>query len=145
MRRAQPSRTPATDGYRLAVDARFQKGELAAMRARINTAARQAGLAPDVAEGLVIAASEIMVNAVRHGGGSGQLRLWVDHDLMCEVIDRGAGFAAASYQDRRERPAATPSGGMGLWIAQQTTDGLSIDSGPAGTTVRIVVGRPPPA
>lgn len=140
MPRAESSRTPAADGYRLLVSVPFRAGEVAAVRRRIDTAARIAGLTPEAAEGLLIAANEMMTNAVRHGGGSGLLRLWAGGDLICEIIDEGPGFASAAYQDRRERPVPTPSGGMGLWIAQQTTDGLRIDSGPHGTTVRVVVG-----
>jgi anti-sigma regulatory factor (Ser/Thr protein kinase) len=123
------------------VTAPFRAGEVAGVRRQIDVAARRAGLVPATAESLVIAANELMTNAVRHGGGSGLLRLWVDGDVICEVIDRGPGFAAATYQDRTERPTPTRWGGMGLWIAQQTTDALSIDSGPAGTRVQVVVGR----
>ena len=35
----------------------------------------------------------------------------------------------------------TPTGGMGLWIAQQISHSLTIESGPGGTTVRIVAAR----
>ena len=72
----------------------------------------------------------------------GRLRLWADGDILCEVDDRGGGFASARYVDRAERPTATADGGMGLWIAQQTTGGLSIECGSTGTTVRMVALRP---
>ena len=37
--------------------------------------------------------SELATNAVRHGGGSGRLRLWTDDQvLVCEVSDTGAGI-----------------------------------------------------
>jgi anti-sigma regulatory factor (Ser/Thr protein kinase) len=142
VRRAQPSRSPAADGYQLVLTAPFQAGDMAAVRRRIDAAAREAGLPPHAAEGLTIAANEIMTNAVRHGGGSGLLRLWAAADVLCEITDGGSGFATAAFQDRREQPKPTASGGMGLWIAQRTTDGLSIGSGPAGTAVRLVVRRP---
>jgi anti-sigma regulatory factor (Ser/Thr protein kinase) len=139
--RGRPDPSAPVDGHRLVVNASFEAGEMAAVRRQIAAAVGQTGLAGAAAEGLIIAANEMMTNAVRHGGGCGVLRLWVAADVVCEVTDQGAGFAAAAYQDRSERAPATPSGGMGLWIAQQTTDSLKIDSGPAGTTVRVVVIR----
>ena len=93
------------------------------------------------ADDFVTAVNEVMTNAVRHGGGGGELRLWGEDVLVCEISDRGRGFPAAAYLDRRERPVATPTGGMGLWIAQQISDSLTIESGPGGTTVRITTAR----
>lgn len=74
---------------------------------------------------------------VRHGGGTGQLRLWRNAGIVCEVVDYGPGFNAAPYLGRTQPPPAASSGGRGLWLAERTSDMLVIDSGPTGTTVSV--------
>jgi anti-sigma regulatory factor (Ser/Thr protein kinase) len=135
------------DGYSLVFAAAFDARRIGSVRRRLGEAARGCGLTPERADVFLVAVNEIMTNAVRHGGGVAELRLWEDHELLCEVDDRGVGFPADAYLDRTEPPTPTSSGGMGLWLAQQTSDRLAIDSGPAGTTVRLGVFRPdrPPA
>jgi anti-sigma regulatory factor (Ser/Thr protein kinase) len=119
----------------------FDGTGFASLRRRVHAAADAFGVRGTRADDFVTAVNEVMTNAVRHGGGGGELRLWGDDAIVCEVSDRGRGFPASAYLDRRERPAATPTGGMGLWIAQQISDSLTIESGPGGTTVRIVTAR----
>jgi len=115
----------------------FAEGELPAVRHRLEAVALGCGLTPDEAYDWVIAVNELMANAIRHGGGSGHLRVWRDGDLWCEVRDDGPGFAAGPYLEPRDRPAPSPDGGMGLWIAQRMTGGMRIESGPSGTAVRM--------
>jgi anti-sigma regulatory factor (Ser/Thr protein kinase) len=138
----QPRRVPAVDGYRLVLTTSFAAAQVATVRRQVAHAVEDRGLSDDAAEGFVIAVHEVMTNAVRHGGGSGRLRLWADGDVVCEVSDEGGGFVAMPYVDRVERPQATSAGGMGLWIAQQTTDAMTIESGSSGTTVRMITRRP---
>src|SRR5262245_17487928 len=83
----------------------FGEGELPAVRQRLEAVARRCGLTPDEAYDWVIAVNELMANAIRHGGGTGLVRVWRDGDLYCEVHDRGAGFAAGPYLAPRARPA----------------------------------------
>ena len=120
----------------------FDGTGFASLRRRVYALAHAFGVRGTHADDFVTAVNEVMTNAVRHGGGGGELRLWGEDVLVCEISDRGRGFPAAAYLDRRERPAATPTGGMGLWIAQQISDSLTIESGPRGTTVRLTAGRP---
>jgi serine/threonine-protein kinase RsbW len=115
----------------------FAEGELPAIRHRLEEIACGCGLDPDEAYDWVIAVNELMANAIRHGGGAGELRVWRDGDLWCEVRDKGPGFAAEPYLEPRERPAPSADGGMGLWIAQRMTHGMLIESGPSGTAVRM--------
>jgi anti-sigma regulatory factor (Ser/Thr protein kinase) len=112
-------------------------GRLPAIRGQVEALARDCGLPPERASDWVTAVNELMANVVRHGGGAGQLRVWADGDLVCEVRDSGPGFTADQYVARRDRPVPSGEGGMGLWIARQMTDGMEIDSGPSGTAVRI--------
>jgi anti-sigma regulatory factor (Ser/Thr protein kinase) len=84
---------------------------------------------------LVGAVHELAANSVRHGGGEGVLRGWVDeHDVICEVRDRG-------YLDEplagRESPALDADGGRGLWLANQFCDLMQIRASDAGTVIRV--------
>jgi serine/threonine-protein kinase RsbW len=113
----------------------FVEGEMTDVRKRLKTVARGCGLTADRANDWITAVNELMANAIRHGNGGGQLRVWRNEDLYCEVRDQGPGFDPAPYRERRERPVPSAAGGMGLWIAQQMSQGLRIDSGPSGTVV----------
>jgi anti-sigma regulatory factor (Ser/Thr protein kinase) len=141
VRRLTPGRSPTAEGYSLVLAADFRSGGLSALRRRVAQALHGCDLDQQVRDGFVIAVNEVMSNAVRHGGGHGRLRLWTNGAVLCEVEDHGEGFAAERYVNRADRPTATPSGGMGLWIAQQTSARLAIESGRSGTTVRLVAGR----
>ena len=93
------------------------------------------------AEEFLIAVSEVAANALRHGGGRARLALWVMADrAVCEVRDRGHGMddPFAGYLP----PGGEEAPGMGLWVARQLSDDLTIRSGPGGgTTVRLAIGR----
>lgn len=140
---ATPNQSPFPDGYSLLLAAEFYDRDVSSLRRQVDHAARRAGLSAQQVDGFVIAVNEVMANAVRHGGGSGRLRLWRGSDVVCQIEDQGQGFSASEYLDRIERPVPSPTGGMGLWLAQQTTDSLAIDSGPTGTTVHISAYLPP--
>jgi anti-sigma regulatory factor (Ser/Thr protein kinase) len=124
---------------RLLLDAGFTVEDVTAVRRRVEEASRDAGLDPSRVDDWITAVNELMTNAVRHGGGRGRVRLWRGARLTCEVSDGGPGFPADDYLARRERPAVTATGGIGLWIVRQLTDSVHINSGPGGTTARISV------
>ena len=141
MRKVVPPRRAPADEYSLLFSATFGSGDMAAIRHRVAEALLGLGFGPEATDRLVIAVNEVMTNAVRHGGGTGRLHVWADGDVVCEIDDEGTGCASQPYVGRVDRPASTPTGGLGLWIAQQTTDDMSIDSGPSGTTVKLTVDR----
>ena len=124
--------------------ASFDAGRVAAVRHYVGVLARGCGLGRSRGDEFVAAVNEILTNAVRHGGGCGELRLWLDGQLVCEVSDRGDGFDSTRYAERIERPLLTAAGGKGLWIAQRLTDGMSITSGRSGTTVQVRAKLPLP-
>jgi anti-sigma regulatory factor (Ser/Thr protein kinase) len=126
---------------RLLVVAQFDINRFGDVRREVDTAARECGLDEERALDFVTAVNEVMTNAIRHGGGWGELRLWAADQLRCEVRDQGPGFPAAGYLNRGEAPTPSSNGGMGLWIAQRSSDEITIDSGPSGTTVRITAFR----
>lgn len=134
-----PGDHPSPSGTRILLDTKLSAGQLPAVRQQVADVARRCGLTPQRVSDWVIAVNELMTNAIRHGGDAGQLRVWENGRLICEVQDNGPGFSAAEYVSPRNRPAPSAAGGMGLWIAQQMTDDLQIDAGPAGTVVRISI------
>jgi anti-sigma regulatory factor (Ser/Thr protein kinase) len=129
-------------GERVLMAGAFSPGQLAAIRGRISRFAAGAGLNDEGREDFVTAVNEALTNVVRHGGGTGTLRLWHDHDLVCEVCDTGPGFDARIYAGRTTRPAASGSGGLGLWLVRRLSPRSEIHSGPGGTRVRIVAPLP---
>ena len=93
---------------------------------------------PDRADGLVLAVDELVTNSLRHGGGSGVLRAWREHeDVVCEVADAGT---ISDPLVGRLRPSLERSGGRGLWIANHFCDLLQIRSSMDGTRVRCRLG-----
>jgi anti-sigma regulatory factor (Ser/Thr protein kinase) len=83
---------------------------------------------------MLVAATEVAANAVRHGPGIEEVRVGrVDGRFVCEVIDRGEGFddPVAGYL------APRPGSGTGLWVARQLTWRLESFHSPRGFTVRI--------
>ncbi|MBM0230209.1 MULTISPECIES: ATP-binding protein [Micromonospora] len=105
-----------------------------ALRHAVAAAARSAGLVGHGLEDFVLAVHELVTNVVRHGGGSGEVRLWQHHDLLtCQVSDNGPGLG--------EMAVALPSPGevghRGLWLARQLTEGLMIDNSGQGTIASV--------
>jgi anti-sigma regulatory factor (Ser/Thr protein kinase) len=83
---------------------------------------------------MLVAATEVATNAVRHGGGIEEVRVGrVDGRFVCEVIDRGGGFddPTAGYLPPR------PGRGRGLWVARQLTWRVESFHSPRGFTTRI--------
>lgn len=130
------------DGYTLLLTVDVDAGRITAARHQVGQAARDCGLPPERLDSFLVAVNEIMVNAVRHGGGRGRVRLWHGGDLVCQVDDQGTGFLASSYLDQTAAPAPSSPGGRGLWLARHTCDSLAVDSGPSGTTVYASVRLP---
>ena len=113
----------------------FGSGDLRRLRAFVAGHAEQAGLGADSATGVVLAVSEVASNSIRHGGGHGELRVWIEGaSLVCEVSDRGH---ITSPLVGRVRPVPDAGGGAGLWLANQLCDLVQISSSARGTTVRV--------
>ena len=110
--------------------------------------AEEAGFDESVRYFIALAAREILVNAVKHGNRFDparkvDLRLSVDDaKLTIEVKDQGTGFDIESVPDPRlEENLGLPSG-RGLTLARGLMDDFHIESGSAGTYVRMSKNRP---
>jgi anti-sigma regulatory factor (Ser/Thr protein kinase) len=81
----------------------------------------------------LIVASELATNAIRHGGGTGRLRLWHrDGILFCQVSDHGPGIGDPTTAGTAPPDPAQVDGGRGLWICRHLTADLRIEPGPDG-------------
>lgn len=115
----------------------FDSTGVTELRHIVTELASAAGLTGQRRDDFILAVNELVTNAVRHGGGTGQVRLWcVDGNLICEVIDRGTGLPA-DHPIGQRRPPAEVAGGWGLWLARRLSDTFSVSTGPSGTTIRI--------
>jgi anti-sigma regulatory factor (Ser/Thr protein kinase) len=86
-------------------------------------------------EDLVLAVNELATNSVRHGGGEGTLRMWIERDsVVCEIHDAGH---IADRRAGQTPPTADQPSGRGLWVVNCLADLMQIDSSPTGTVVRV--------
>ena len=134
---------------RLPVPDPLQNGEpIAELVGPTSAEARQAVRAADHGhvgraqlEDLVVAVSEAVANAHRHGIAPVRLRLWRGVDrLIATITDAGAGpedpFAGLL-------PAGDgTNGGLGLWIAHQTCNHVTLHRHADGFTIRLTAGNP---
>jgi anti-sigma regulatory factor (Ser/Thr protein kinase) len=117
------------------LDQAFDRDSLYALRTAVAAHAAEAGLSRQQVYDVVAAAHELAANAVRHGAGHGRLCLWADsRALHCQVSDPGR---ADQDPARPDAPAWGREHGHGLWIIDQVADKVTLDRGPAGTTVTV--------
>lgn len=138
------SRVDAETGVLLVQE--FNAATLRFLREAVVAHASAAGLPEERAIDVMLAVHELAANAVRHGAGSGRLRMEVTPgQLCCEVSDAGqAGRArpARATAPRASAPLATASWpvepGHGLWVTQKAADQVRIATGPGGSVVTVV-------
>ena len=135
------------------LDQRFDASSLSALRTATQVCAAQAGMPAERTTDVVIALHELAANTVRHGAGSGRLRIW-DHAgaLYCRVDDDGPaatlpgaargdtrtdGVAAQNLADRWPREP-----GHGLWLARQVADQMMLRCDSRGTSAVITFSVP---
>jgi anti-sigma regulatory factor (Ser/Thr protein kinase) len=122
------------------LDQTFDAGGLIALRSAVAAYAAELGAGRRV-DDVVLIAHELSSNAIRHGGGSGRLRLWRDdYRLMCRVSDGGPGLTDAANAGA-EPPAPQVPGGRGLWMARRLA-AVRIDTGPTGTVITAAMPLP---
>jgi anti-sigma regulatory factor (Ser/Thr protein kinase) len=119
----------------------FSLDSLAEVRDLVTRRGEAAGLARMRVQDLALAVHELATNSLRHGGGSGVLRVWLHGGvLLCEVRDRG--HITDPLAGRREA-AELALGGRGLWLVNRLCDLVQIRSTADGTTVRVHMACPP--
>jgi anti-sigma regulatory factor (Ser/Thr protein kinase) len=114
---------------------RYGAGDVAAVRTLVSESARAWGLSADRVDGLVLAASELATNSVRHAEGAGAVAAWRDFGAgVVEFTDIGH---LADPLAGRWAPGADLDGGRGLYLVNQLCDLVQLRSSSAGTTVRL--------
>ena len=131
------------------LDQCFDTSSLSALRTATQACAAKAGMSEERATDIVIALHELAANAVRHGAGSGRLRIW-DHvgALYCRIDDDGpagagsggAGSGGAGGTNLADRWPREP--GHGLWLAKQVADQMTLRCDARGTSAVITFSRP---
>ncbi|GAB1691122.1 ATP-binding protein [Krasilnikovia sp. M28-CT-15] len=124
------------------LDEPFDRQGIPAIRDRLLSYATSCGLSGFDQYKLVLAATEIMTNAVLHGGGRGTIRVERHGErLILRITDRGPGIPRqqrVTYP--RSRPGRVRS--AGLWLARQICLRVDIDTGPGGTIVSLTYALP---
>jgi anti-sigma regulatory factor (Ser/Thr protein kinase) len=121
----------------------FNVGDLHALRSTLAAHASVLGAPEEQIEHLLIVASELATNAIRHGGGTGRLRMWHRQGtLYCEVTDGGPGIADGKLGTERPDPHRGDAH-RGLWICRNLAHQLTIRNNPDGNgaTVTAVIAR----
>jgi anti-sigma regulatory factor (Ser/Thr protein kinase) len=127
---AEPLPAPPDDALAMA----FEQASLGAVRDIASSRALAAGLTAERAADLVLAVNELATNSVKHGGGQGILRVWLEPGaVICEVSDSGGIVEPLAG---RQRPMARV-GGHGLWLCNQLCDLVQIRAFPGGGVVRL--------
>lgn len=104
-------------------------------RAFVGEQASWAGLGVDRIDELTLAVNELATNAVRHGGGHGELAIWVQEDhLVCQLSDQGS---LSNPLAGRIPPPREAAGGRGLLMVNQLCDLVRIHTSAGGTTIRV--------
>lgn len=116
------------------VTVRFD-ADLARTRRRVSAWAVTSGLPGEQLERLLLAVNEVVTNAVEHGGGHGEIRLWTDGPIVrCDVTDPGhMDTPFPGYLP----PRLTGLRGHGMWVVRQVCDLVEIRTGLPGTQVRL--------
>ncbi|MFC0527756.1 ATP-binding protein [Phytohabitans kaempferiae] len=128
------ARHTAAADVEVALDQLFDSDGLYGLRAAVAAHAADLGAGEEVVEELVVVANELATNAVRHGGGTGRLRLWRDgHLIRCEVSDTGPGLADGTVG--HELVPLGAYGGRGLWVVRQMSAHVDVRTGPGGATI----------
>jgi len=123
---------------------RFTLGDVAKVRRHVADCVVRAGLDGPRSEDFVLAVHEVMCNAIRHGGGSGLVRVCRDDGVLrCEVTDHGPGLSQDTIP---LTPPAWESGdsGRGLWLVRELTDSVKIGGNGRGAVVTLEIRLVPP-
>lgn len=124
---------PDRDHYDIAFN-----GDHHAFRGLLAGLALECGMSADRAEELVLAANEVVTNAVLHGEPPISARCWVaDNDFVCEISDAGAGVADPFAGWTLPGPGA--EGGWGLALARRICDALEVTGKDRAARVRLYV------
>ncbi|MFC6010423.1 ATP-binding protein [Nocardia lasii] len=133
-----PLRPDTTVAPALHVDFPAEAGRLAQVRRALSAWLAQAGVHPDQAYDIVLAAGEACTNAVEHGhrGDGGPVRLAVallGDQVRVVVTDRGR-WATPDTSGEHSR-------GRGMGLMRDLSTEFAVTSSEAGTVVEMLIAR----
>jgi anti-sigma regulatory factor (Ser/Thr protein kinase) len=136
---AAPLDVPLPPAPASAENITLEMSHLFVVRDSVARAASAHGLDEGRASDLVLSVNELAGNSVRHGGGTGTLRIWAQgRALICEIEDAG-------HIDKplvgRERPTTDQERGFGLWLVNQLCDLVQVRTFKTGSVVRLHMAR----
>jgi anti-sigma regulatory factor (Ser/Thr protein kinase) len=98
--------------------------------------ARRADLPADRVGEVALVVGELALNSVRHGGGAGTVRTWIEDDhFVCQVRDTGH-LDDPLVGRRCPRADQRLGGGQGLLVVNHFADLVRIHTQPDDTTIR---------
>ena len=112
-------------------------GDLWALRHSLAELEMLGELDPGRLEDLIFSVNEAASNAVAHGDGTCQARVWRDGGRVVSEVVTASSIGDPLAGLRRPDPGAT--GGRGLWLIDELCDLVEVRSGPEGTSVRMHV------
>jgi serine/threonine-protein kinase RsbW len=114
---------------------RVTAAEVSDARRHIRDSAQAIGLDRHYTDQFLVAANEIIINAVQHGGGIADVTIVCDGGrVLVEVVDQGPGLSVTAPESP---PPADQPHGRGLWLAARLCNDVTFDSTPHGTRVRL--------
>lgn len=108
-------------------------------RRTVASFARSCGLSAEQSDVLELAASELVVNSIRHGGGGGTVAMW--RTTEAAVVEFSDDGRISDPLVGRQDPGTDRPGGRGLYLVNQLCDLVQVRSGDWGTTVRVTTWR----
>ncbi|GAA2646002.1 ATP-binding protein [Paractinoplanes durhamensis] len=125
---------------------RFSAETLSRVRAAVGQIVARHGLPEAQTWQFVLAVHEAAANAVRHGGGGGQVLLWMQRGtLSAEISDEGPGILGGRAAVPTTDPGTVVRSGRGLWLINRVCRELDIQTGTSGTrlTMHYPLDSPP--
>ncbi|RIV37061.1 sensor histidine kinase [Micromonospora radicis] len=111
-------------------------------RAAVHRVGQGGRLSEDDLDDFVVAVSETVTNALRHGCPPVRLRLWAAPERVVATVRDGGRGPADPYAGLLLAADGKP-GGLGLWITHQSCNHVTQRRDAEGFTLRLTAGRPP--
>jgi anti-sigma regulatory factor (Ser/Thr protein kinase) len=109
--------------------------DLAEIRCFARTELLRLGVSGLAVDDLVLAVDEAATNAMLHGSGSADVRIWREAaQVVCEVVDYGTFDEPLAG---RRRPGLDWTSGRGVWLMNQVCDLVEVRPTDEGTVVRL--------
>jgi anti-sigma regulatory factor (Ser/Thr protein kinase) len=119
----------------------FGWNDLRLLRDQIEVRAVSAGLTPNRVAAAKLAVTEAASNAVRHGGGTGTLRVWLEAGYL--VFEVHSALPLKDPLAGRLQPRADSPNGRGLALINHVCDLVRLHGAPPlGTTIRMWLACP---